>query len=392
MSDFRLHRRLAAIACLLALPGCEFGEQAIAAREPRPVVHAVLNPFTFTLTYTILLERTLTGRVETTDTLFDPAAPIVTGGGDPITQATVTICNVTQPQLGCAIGVEDVSVRADGKGRGVYRFINNSCQLGPCPINDLIIRRGVRYSLHVQTPTGEIVEGETTVPVPMFNPDTALTTVFNRERDTVRATWPAAELTHRYLVQAQSPYGPISIFTVENAVTFTGDLVNFQVERLPHVFTPGFRQRVQVAAVDTNYFDYYRSENNEFTGIGILNRLRGGTGVFGADVPIRESAFEVVGTIDQPYEGIFAGADDRWSIYDNGPGLVSGRLDWFDDNFNTARYGILGTRNGNRLRLAILRGESARDTLWVTDAEVTPQELVATDSLGREIRRQRLAQ
>ena len=45
---------------------------------------------------------------------------------------------------------------------------------------------------------------------------------------------------------------------------------------------PGFRQDVLVAAVDSNFYDYYRTNNDPFTGAGIISRLTGGLGLFGS--------------------------------------------------------------------------------------------------------------
>lgn len=39
---------------------------------------------------------------------------------------------------------------------------------------------------------------------------------------------------------------------------------------------------VTVAAVDANYYDFYRRSTDSFTGTGVINHLVGGTGVFGA--------------------------------------------------------------------------------------------------------------
>lgn len=385
----------AAAACgILALAGCEFGETAVAAREPQPVVHAVLNPFPLGDDFTVLLERTLTGRVETRTDLWDPDDPVVTGGGDPITQARVQLCSVFETNTVCtATGIEDVTVREDGKGRGVYRFVNETCAFS-CPPNYIVLRRTARYALRVTLPGGEtlpgggLVQAETTIPNPILNPDTALATRLDRDRDSVQLTWPAALLTHRYVVQIQTPYGPFQLFSATNATTVQGTLVNFQQDRLPRVFTPGFRHDFQIAAVDSSYFDYYRTRNDPFTGVGQVNRIRGGTGLFGSYVPIRSSAFEVVAAMDQPHEGTFTGDGERWMLYDNGPGLVSGRL----DDAVGDRHGVLGTRDGARMRLAVLRRQLVIDTLYTVEAEVVGDELVLQGGPGGGGVRQRLPQ
>ena len=215
-------------------------------------------------------------------------------------------------------------------------------------------------------PGGDVVESETTVPLPTLAPDSLPTRLFDRERDTVRLTWPAAERAHRYVLQVQTPYGPFQLFSDTNAITLTGGLRNLDVDRLPLVFTPGFRQAVQIAAVDTNFYDYYRSVSDPFTGSGLISRMRGGLGLFGAYAPIRRSTFEVRAPQDEPIEGTFVAGTDRFEIYAVGPGLVSGR----HDRQATFRHGVVGTRDGNRMRLTVLRTTRVSDTLFVADADV----------------------
>jgi hypothetical protein len=55
---------------------------------------------------------------------------------------------------------------------------------------------------------------------------------------------------------------------------------------------------------DTNYFDFSRSSNNEFTGRGFINRLTGGMGVFGSAVS-GTSRVWVVADTDDPREGLY---------------------------------------------------------------------------------------
>jgi hypothetical protein len=362
--------RLAAL--LLACAACEFGETRIGAGRARPVVHAVLNPEASSDTYVIYVERTLTGELDTRS-VRDTADPIASGGGMPVSQARVELWNEAGGPT--AVGVEDASIREDGKGRGVYRFLDQACSPLGCAPNALPVTRGARYRLRVTLPGGDVVESETTVPVPTLAPDSLPTTQFDRERDTLRLTWPAAERAHRYVLQVQTPYGPFQVFSDTNAITLTGGLRNLDVDRLPLVFTPGFRQSVQIAAVDTNFYDYYRSVSDPFTGAGLISRMRGGLGLFGAYAPIRRSSFEVTAPQDEPVEGSFVRGTERFTLYATGPGLVSGR--YFA---NSVRLGVLGTRDGNRMRLTVLLTSRISDTLFVADAEVVGDTLTVRRS------------
>lgn len=388
----RLARPALAAAALATLAGCEFGEQTVAPGTPRPVVHAVLNPFG-QFEYAVLLERTLTGRIDTPEGAFDPNDPIVTGGGEPITGATVVIRRVGGDS---AIGTELVSTRSDGKGRGVYVFVNRGQpQFGERIPNALVIRRGERYTLRVTTPASELVTGATTVPFASLAPDTIPTRAFDVTRDTFAFTWPAAEgATSRYALEIQSPYGPFTLFTDETTIDVTGDLRHVFAENLPRVFVPGFIQTLQVHAVDTNYFDWYRSRNNPFTGSGLINHLQGGTGLFGALVPIRSTQFDVTAPIDDPTDGRWEALDvsgaypTQLTLYATGA-LVSGRIEDVDEQ--PRQRGILGTRAASgELTLRVLAQWSAADTAYTLTARVRNDTLVTSGGATGDRRWRRL--
>src|SRR5205085_8083478 len=124
------------------------------------------------------------------------------------------------------------------------------------------LRPGARYELRVVTPEGDVVTGTTVIPsaVP-FVPGSRLD-AFNRDRDSLRLNWSDVPGARSFLLRAESPFGPFLLFTDSNTVTVHGDLRNYFAASLEHVFIPGFRQRVSFAAVDTNYFDYYRTRND----------------------------------------------------------------------------------------------------------------------------------
>jgi hypothetical protein len=352
-------RRLAlpgalALAALAALAACDLGEETVAPGRDRPVVHAVLDPFTG-LTYEMLLERTLTGRVTVSNgAALDSLDAIASAEGVPISGARVELRDTAGL---VAVGVEDAAARADGKGRGVYRFQNRIPPIVvPGAGNEMLLVRGRRYTLHVTTPEEVLVTGTTTIPFTRIVPDTMPVRVFDRERDSYPFTWPRAEAVHRYAVQIQSPFGPFEIFTPDSSMDLDGGLRNPLADQLPPVFVPGFLQTVQVLAVDTNYFDYYRSANDPFTGTGIINHLDGGRGVFGSVVAIRTSRLDVVAPIDEPGEGEWVSVADgtpsptRIIVYFTGR-LVS--LRWDDPDDRPTRQGMYGSRDGSRLRFPI---------------------------------------
>ena len=362
-----------AIACtsVLGITACEFDEHAVGTGTARPVVHAVLNPVTPQGDYVVLLEHTLTGSVDTRADVHDPEDPIASGNGVPISGARVEITRTDGTRT--AFAIEDASARSDHKGAGVYRFLNQPCTPFFCPQNAQVITRGGHYRLRITLPgaTTSTIEGETTVPVtqPLANP--SLRIRFDRERDTLRLTWPAAEHAYRYVLQIQTPYGPFQAFSDTNAILLSGGLRNFLSDRLPLVFTPGFEQAVQIAAVDTGYYDYYRTINDPFTGSGLLSNVRGATGLFGSYAPIRRDTLEVTAPQDEAVEGTFIGANGRFVLYAQGAEFVSGR--WEDGAGQ--RHGVLGLRTGNRMRLAVLQAAAINDTLLVANGEVVADTL-----------------
>lgn len=377
-------RATLALAAVLALAGCDLGDETVAPGRDRPVVHAVLDPFTGQ-TYEVLLERTLTGRVTVSrGAALDSLDPIASGEGVPISGARVELRDTSGL---VAVGIEDAAVRADGKGRGVYRFQNRIPPIFVPPAgNEMVLVRGRRYTLRITTPEEVVVTGATTIPFTRIVPDTMPVRVFDRERDSYPFTWPRAEEVHRYAVQIQTPFGPFEIFTPDSSMDLDGELRNVLADELPPVFVPGFLQTVQVLAVDTNYFDYYRSANDPFTGSGLIDHLDGGRGVFGSVAAIRTSRLEVVAPIDEPGEGEWMSVADetpsatRVMVYFTGR-LVSIRWDDLDDR--PTRQGMYGSRDGSRLRFPI-RLTNGADADIV--GELTATSLVLRYPDGRERR------
>jgi hypothetical protein len=368
----RLPLLLALGAAVAGVAGCdlEFEKVTVPAGSSLPVVHAVLNPFV-SGEFTVLLERTLGGRVSATTGRFDRNDPIVTSGGEPITQARVVI----RRQGDEGVGTELVSTRTDGKGRGVYTFLNAGCSPFVCPTNGIGLTRGVEYTLEVQTPTGEVLTGTTTIPLAIPASDTGLRRIFDAENDTYLFRWRPSEGLGRYAVQIQTPYGPFQTFSDVESLAVNGSLRNFQQDRFPRVFVPGFLQPLQALAVDRNYFDYYRSENNPFTGQGLVSRIVGGTGLFGAVQGIRYQDIDVVAPRDEPVDGV-------WVLLGDATGFPARLTTWADGAFASGKFedvlaadaisrrGMLGTRSGNTLRLAVLNNQVATDTAWTYVAEV----------------------
>jgi len=254
------------------------------------------------------------------------------------------------------------------------------------PGSPVPLRLGARYALRVVTPEGSIVTGTTVLPSFGFGPDPRLDS-FNRDRDSLRLVWPDVGGARSYLVRAESPFGPFLLFTDSTSVTLHGDLRNYFATSIERVFIPGFRQRVTVAAVDTNYFDYYRTRNDPFTGAGIINRLEGGIGVFGAAVTVTGRTVDVVQDSREPaLEGIWdvasstnVGPDviDAVRIYVETPGEPTALSGWFGRR-STVVGGMVGSRTKGRIVLKFLANQAAVDTLAVFSGEQRGESLVGT--------------
>jgi len=367
--------RLSAIAMLVAA-ACTFDEKAVAVQPPQIIVHAVLDPGT--QEQEVLVERSLSGAVNVSDDMrFDSDDPINSGGGIPVPGAEVTITGPDGPVRGFESLVPG---RPSNYASGRYIVI-----MGPGPVAGAPpLRRGVRYELRVQTPDGAVVTG--TSIVPDFPPAGASTRLdlFNRDKDSVRVTWRSVRGARSYLLRAETPFGAFLLFTDSTHVTLKGDLRNYFASSLERVFIPGFRQRVTVAAVDSNFFDYYRSRNDPFTGSGIINNLDGGIGLFGAAVNVATRTLDVVQDAREPaFEGLWDVAlttrplAEVFRVYVETPGdpaLLSG---WYARNRSSGVFeGMIGTRTKGRVVLEFLANQAAVDTVAVFSGEQRGDSLV----------------
>ena len=135
-----------------------------------------------------------------------------------------------------------------------------------------------------------------------------------------------------------------------------------------------------MSAVDTNFFDYYRSANSPFTGSGLINRLSGGIGLFGAYVPILTTAVVVRADPHDPFDARYFATGPQ------GPEQL--RL-WVDGRSGTIaeitgayrlptaeQFGVLGTLDGTRVRLRALEAGDARLVNRTLEGEVRGDSLI----------------
>lgn len=342
------------------LAGCKLDEVSIPSTTPTVVVQSVLNPANGT--QVMYLERTLTGTITVQDSAFNPNDPIRTGGGIPITGASAQLVDSD----GTVTNAVEQKTTGNA-GTGVYLF--------PLARG---LRFGARYDLRVRTLEGETVSASTRIPTPLTTSTNALTRTFNRDHDTLLVTWNRAIQARTYAIRIESPFGPFFMFTDSAFFRLTGDTRNIFSSDLRRVLIPGFRQDALVAAVDSNFYDYYRTNNDPFTGSGIISRITGGIGLFGSIVSVTTGTLNVVADQRDTVEGRYratAGATDgtrpsTFQLYieskstkDGVPTTLSGR---YTTGGTAARSdGVIGTLLGSHIELAFLANQLATDTVEV---------------------------
>ena len=358
----RLVRFVGFALAIAAATACEFGEVTVAQPREQIVVHAVLNPGAFE--QWILVERSRVGRV-TIDTsrAFDPRDPIRTGVGVPLSGATVLIRDDDGKEW---------QARENG-ATGVYIMSMDLASR---------VQPGKRYSLLVRTPDGQEVTGTTTVP--KAEPTVLATRRgFDRERDTLQLRWSSVPAARSYALRIDSPRGPFFLFVDSLSMRVPGGLRNFFADRLPRVFLPGFDQLLTLSAIDSNYYDYYRTRNDPFTGSGVINRLRGGIGLFGSIVTIDFQTLEVTAPLRSPLDGRYvlrSGFSEipelrLWEetpAQSGNPAGLSGSWQYPGGQ----RSALLGTLAEQRVRLAFLRNAYEMDTSTVFEGELRSDSLI----------------
>jgi hypothetical protein len=370
-----------AVPLLMAVAACELEKVGIPQTESRVALHSVLSASA--ATQVVLLERTRNGSVRMFTPPFDLEDPIGTDEGVAESRAIVRL---TTPDGRILTGIEDNLVRDDRKGDGIYRFA--------LPGSALVA--GGTYRLSVQTTKNELLEAETAVPTgaAAMSPQERS---FDRSLDTLLLEWPASPGARSYYVRIETPFGPRWFFTDSTRVRLPGGLRNVDLEVLPHVFIPGFPQAVTVSAVDSNYYDWYRTHNDALSGTGLINRVRGGFGVFGSLVRLRFVNVEVTGPQTEPIAGTFnfVGTDTArrttpylaLHLYVESPSLRSDQGDALSGRFerrptftppNEPIDGLLGTVRRGKIELAFLRNWSASDTVEVFRGEIKGDTIVGT--------------
>jgi hypothetical protein len=385
-------RRLLPLGALLLFAACEIEEVAIPQTQPKLALHAVLSATA--PVQVMLLERTRSGAVNLVAPPFELENPFVNDAGIAEPGAVATMLT---PSGQVIVGNEDLT--PGGSGAGIYRF--------SLP-GDLLVRNAP-YQLTVITAKGERLRAETAVPDGVAATFRELQT-FDRGGDAIHLDWPRAAGARAYMVRIETPFGPRTFFTQDTTVRLAGDLRNADVSSLPHVFIPGFPQAITVSAVDSNFYDWFRTHNDELSGTGLINRVEGGLGLFGSLVRLRFDSLQVVAAQTDPVSGIFdfVGTPAEHvstpyltlEVYVESKAARSDQSDVLSGRYarqlrlgdvGCAECGLLGSRKGRNVQLVFLTDWFASDTAEILDGELHGDTIVgryhAHGGIGRFVRR-----
>jgi hypothetical protein len=141
---------------------------------------------------------------------------------------------------------------------------------------------GGTYHLHVHIQSGADVTGETTIPNAQPSAAQPTMAAFDDATDTLRMSWPAVNGAASYEVRVQSTAGVYAQFGDTSAV-LPGTLRSLEGKI---VFQVPLDHTVVVSAVDEAYYEYYRTNSDEFTGTVVQGNLTGAEGVFGSLVEV----------------------------------------------------------------------------------------------------------
>jgi hypothetical protein len=374
-------RLIVAVAFIAAAAACEIEKVEIPRPERLVALHGVLSASA--PSQVVLLERTRNGSVAVRAPSFELESPLGSDSGIAENGAIVTL---TTPSGATLVAREDNTIVLGAAGGGVYRF----------DLPGSALERSGTYTLSVLTRAGERLGASTTVP----GGTAALVAEprdFNRATDELILEWPKTAGARSYLVRVESPLGPRTFFTDDTRVRLGGDLRNVDLDALPRLFIPGFPQAVTVSAVDSNYYDWFRTHNDALSGTGLVNRVTGGLGVFGSLVRLRlldlnvvapqtepvAGTFRIVGTPEElaatPYLALELYVESAASRRDQSDAL-SGRATRRKSIFDSgcSQCGVLGSVKDGQVELSLLTGWSARDTMETFTGELRGDTLVGS--------------
>ncbi len=342
---------------MLAIGACAFDTEAVPQQIPLVEVHAILNP-SAPNKQIVIVERVLGGA---------GTGASASGGVIPVYGAQVT---VTGPTGHVYVGVPVDTVTTEPGQPGLVDSLTEHYEFSTDFPNVLL--PGSIYTLRVVTPEGEVVTGSTRIP--FERPISSTTSLFNRDVDTLALTWTGGSGGASYWLRAEGLSAAFEQFLDSTQVRIAGGLQALDLNGNPdrdQIFTPGFVTPVTVAAIDQNCYDYFRTVSDPFTGLGRINHLVGGYGVFGSLALAVSTSAEVIETVTDPL------IEGHWKANQKaGAGARALELRLFVDHEHPsgdptvtplsgsytpdglARAHLVGTRVGSEVVVALFTGSS----------------------------------
>jgi hypothetical protein len=335
-------------------------------------VHAILDPSRTTQEILIERPRPIDPSHEAiVSSSFDPADPIASQGGLPVTNAQVVLVG------GGDSVVLEQKRRPDGKLTGVYvaRNVNgvNGQTAGGPPIR---VVPGQHYTLEVRLDSGGAktsIEGHTQVP---GSANSALigadTETFNVAGPSEAFRWARVQGAQAYLLTVTHPTGVFTAILSDTAASIDGSLHD-PGHSLAPVFMPGFKQSISVIAIDSAYYDWVRVER--INAAEIKTHLTGGLGVFGSALPLISHSISTITSDSSRPNGRWIATDSalaargglpfHFDIYrgEAHAGVVRLSGQYLGPAGPTLAHGLFGEVRGDSIRLALLRDWSAADTV-----------------------------
>jgi hypothetical protein len=257
-----ISRRSLALTAIVFAAGC-VDKTTLAPTASLTVVHAVLDAGSMEQ---LVVVQTTSGAQRATSDVSGARVSIVTPNN---------VWVAREQKDSVALGIA-------ANHQPVYR-VNTVYHISLAAIGDSVIP-GARYTLAITLPDGATVTGSTTVPdVAAIKTTGDAATPFDIDRDSITLSWPHVRGARGYEVQVHSEFGRYASFA-DTTITLKGTTQSSQGD---DAFIPGFTNQLVVAAVDTNYFDYYRRGADPFSGATVVTHLTGAAGVFGSIVELR---------------------------------------------------------------------------------------------------------
>ena len=160
-------------------------------------------------------------------------------------------------------------------------------------------------------------------------------------------------------------------------------------------------QAVTVSAVDSNFYDWYRTHNDVLSGEGLINRVSGGLGVFGSLVRLRFDSVQVTAPQTRSIEGNFQfvgtsaeALGTRYLSFDiflESPAARGDQSDALSGRYRPRPRidyngcpicGLLGAAHNGQVELALLKDWSGADTVEVFDGALHGDTLIGSFRQG----------